>query len=98
MKELAGIRKSQGLTQQQLADKAGTDQATISKIEQDNGYNYTADMISRLSVALNVEPAELFGLSELQARIVKAVRQIEDPAQRAAAIVVLESMAGPKRP
>lgn len=96
MNELANIRRLRKLTQKQLADIAGIDQATISKIER-GGYNYTADMIQRLSEALQVEQAELFGLSELQARLVAAIRAIEDPAQRAAALVVIESMASKPR-
>lgn len=98
MKELANLRRKRGLTQAQLADMASIDQGTISKIERDTGYNYTADMIARLSDALSVEPAELFGLPELQARVLEALRSIDDPARRAAALVVLESMAGQKNP
>ncbi len=93
MKKLAEIRKSKGLTQAQLADMAGVDQATISKIERNESYNYTADAIRRLSKALKVEPAELIGMPELQQRIVRAIREISDPNQQEAALVVLESMA-----
>ena len=96
MKELARIRRKRGLTQQQLADKAGMDQGTISKIERDPAYNYTADTIAKLAAALNVEPAELFGLSELQSRVVEALRAIADPERQRAAILVLESMAASK--
>ena len=96
MKKLSEIRKARGLTQQQLADMAGTDQATVSKIESAGGYNYTHDMISRIAEALKVEPAELFGLSELQERVIRALRSIEDPTKQQAAIVVLEAMAKDK--
>ncbi|MCB5410476.1 helix-turn-helix domain-containing protein [Pseudogemmobacter faecipullorum] len=97
MKELAQIRRAMGLTQKQLAEKAGVDQATISKIETTPSYNYTAEMITKLAEALNVEAAELFGLTELQARIIAAIRSIDDPAQQAAAVLVLETMAASKR-
>lgn len=96
MRELAQIRRLRGLTQQQLAEKAGIDQATISKIERDAGYNYTADTIKRIADALDVEQAELFGLPELQARVLAAIRSIDDPERRQAALVVLESMAAAK--
>lgn len=97
MKKLAQIRRARGLTQQQLAELAGLDQATISKIERDAAYNFTADTISKLSAALKVEPAELFGLPELQARVIEALRAIQDPERQRAAILVLESMAGKRQ-
>lgn len=96
MKKLSALRKARGLTQQQLAEMAGTDQATVSKIESASGYNYTHDMITRIAEALKVEPAELFGLTELQERVIQAFRSIEDPEKQQAAIVVLESMAKSK--
>lgn len=96
MKKLSDIRRARGLTQKQLADMAGTDQATISKIERGSGYNYTHDTIVRIADALKVEPAELFGLSELQERVIRALRSIDDPDRQQAALVVLESMAKSK--
>lgn len=94
MKALATIRRRRRLTQAQLAEMAGLDQGTISKIEnEDKGYNYTADIIQKLSAALNVEPAELFGLSELQQRAIDLLRSIEDPHDREAAMRMLEAMA-----
>ncbi|WP_225028987.1 helix-turn-helix domain-containing protein [Xinfangfangia pollutisoli] len=93
MKELAKIRRARGLTQKQLAEMAGVDQGTISKLESADGYNYTADLIEKLVAALKVEPAELFGLSDLHQRVLDAIRAIEDPSRQAAALLVLESMA-----
>lgn len=93
MKQLASIRKSKGLTQRQLGEMVGLDQATISKIERSaTGYNYTADVMRALCHALDVEPAELFGLPELQQRVIDAIRDIKDPARREAALVVIEAM------
>lgn len=94
MKKLASLRRKRGLTQNQLAEMAGVDQGTISKIERDSGYNYTADLIRKLADALEVEPAELFGLPDLQSRVLEAIRAIDDPERRQAALTVLESMAG----
>lgn len=96
MKNLPVLRKARGLTQKQLAEMAGTDQATISKIESLHGYNYTYEIIVRISEALGVEPAELFGLSELQERVIRALRSIDDPDKQQAALIVLESMSKKK--
>jgi transcriptional regulator with XRE-family HTH domain len=93
MKQLARIRRNKGLTQAQLAEMAGLDQGTISNMERDPAYNFTGDAIYRIAAALAVEPAELFGLPELQERIIRAIRAIDDPERQAAALVVLESMA-----
>lgn len=96
MNELRTLRRARRLTQKQLAELAGIEQATISKIESGTDYNYTRDTIQRLSAALDVEPAELFGLPELQTRVLQAIRSILDPAQQAAAMLVLETMANSK--
>jgi transcriptional regulator with XRE-family HTH domain len=94
MKNLAEIRKAKGLTQQQLGDLVGLDQATISKMERtERGYNYTAEAIHAIALVLKVEPAELFGLPELQKRVLRAISQIEDPARREAVLLVIEAMA-----
>lgn len=72
---------------------AGIDQGTISKIERNPDYNYTNEMIQKLSEALQVTAAELMGLPELQAKVLEALQAINDPERQAAALVVLESMA-----
>lgn len=93
MKNLAAIRKSKRLTQAQLGDIVGLNQATISKIERDDGsYNYTAEVIHLIASALKVAPAELFGLPELQQRALNALNAITDPDERLAALIVLEAM------
>ena len=93
MKELANLRKARRLSQSQLAEMAGVDQATISKIERGTGYNFTSDMLGKLADALKVTQAELLGVSDLQRRVLEAIYAIKDPARQAAALVVLESMA-----
>lgn len=95
MQNLRNIRTARGLTQEQLAEKADVNQATISKIEKGSA-NVTLDMIQRLASALDVSPAELFELDELQRRVLEAMNAI-DPAKRDAAIVVLEAMAQTRR-
>lgn len=95
MQNLKNIRTARGLTQEQLADKADVNQATISKIEKGSA-NVTLDMIQRLATALDVSPAELFEMRDLQRRVLEAVNAI-DPGKRDAALVVLEAMAQPRR-
>jgi len=91
MQNLKHLRTLRGLTQEQLADKADVNQATISKIEKGTA-NFTLDMIQRIAAALNVSPAELFELRDLQRRTLDAINAI-DPDKRNAALVVLEAMA-----
>src|SRR5215208_6398893 len=47
-------RRHRGLTQQQLADRLGTSQSAIARIEQ-GGQNLTLELLGRLSVALDSE-------------------------------------------
>ena len=93
MKNLARIRDSRGLTQTQLADMVGANQATISKIEKGVG-NPTLSMIQRIADALKCDPADLFNTSGLRLRVLAALEAIDDPARAEADAVVLESMAG----
>lgn len=91
MQNLKRIRNDRHLSQAQLAEVAGVNQATISKLENGTA-NATVDMVERIAAALGVTEAELFGLPELQRRILDAISRM-DPAQREAAVVVLEAMA-----
>src|SRR3954465_4966294 len=47
-------RRHRGLTQQQLAERLGTSQSAIARIEQ-GGQNLTLDLLGRLSAALESE-------------------------------------------
>lgn len=60
---LRQIRLARGLTQKQLADKAGVEQATISNLENGNIKAPSWESIGRLAAALQVEPTEIFPLS-----------------------------------
>lgn len=91
MDKVREIRKARGLSQVELAEKAGVNQATISKVERGN-MNVTLENITAIATALGVEPVQLFSLPELQARALLAISRI-DPARRDAALVVLEAMA-----
>ena len=55
---LRDIREKRGLTQVQLAERTGLDQATISRIERGRG-GIDYDVLDRLCAALECEPAEL---------------------------------------
>jgi DNA-binding Xre family transcriptional regulator len=50
-------RTQRGLLQQQLAEKAGVDRATVARLEQ--GKKARVDTIARLAKALGVSPAAL---------------------------------------
>lgn len=91
MKNVRRLRLARNLTQVQLAELAGVNQATISKAERGE-LNITMETIVLLAKALHVEPVELFDLPELQQRALAAISAI-DPERRAAALVVLEAMA-----
>lgn len=93
MRNIRNIRKARGLSQVQLAEMAGLNQATVSKVERGE-MNVTLEVIDAIATALNVQPVQLFDLPELQARALAAINAI-DPERRAAALVVLEAMAKP---
>lgn len=96
MDNLYKIRELRGMSQQQLADAVGANQATISKIEKGTG-NPTLSMINRIAKALGVHPSSLFTLDPLRQRAVNAIDGIPDQARKEAAVLVLETMAQ-KRP
>lgn len=93
MDNLERIRQSKGLSQAQLAEMVGANQATISKIEKGVG-NPTLSMINRIAKALRIHPSELFTIDALRQQALDAIDQIEDPAKKQAALIVLRSMAG----
>lgn len=52
-------RKERGMTQTELAEKAGVRQATISELETGETRRVDLDVLDRLCKALRVEPGEL---------------------------------------
>jgi len=77
-------RKARGWTQQQLADKVGTSQAVIQKIE--NGKSLRPRNLNSIAMALGVSPAWLmFGketidtLSEEALEVAKAWSRLSEP-------------------
>lgn len=95
MENVRTIRKQRKLSQVQLAEKAGVTQGTVSKIERGD-MNVTLEIIAAIAQALDVEPVQLFTLPDLHRRALAAIADIQDPARREAAILVLESMSGPR--
>jgi transcriptional regulator with XRE-family HTH domain len=57
---LRKIRSKRGLTQEQLADKSGIEQTTISALERDPARVPRWDTAKALADALGVDPAVLF--------------------------------------
>lgn len=55
---LRSIREKRGLSQEELASKAGLDRTYVSRCER-RKRNVTLDTIEKLSMALDVEPTDL---------------------------------------
>ena len=58
------LRKANGLTQAELASKAGVTNAYISMLESGAKGNPTVGIVRRLAKALNISVGELIGLLE----------------------------------
>jgi len=69
---LRRLRKSRNLTQTQLAEMLDVTQKHLSVIETGTQF-VSAPLIAKIASALQVEPAELFGGTSSEARIVNAV-------------------------
>ncbi|MGH9957397.1 MAG: helix-turn-helix domain-containing protein [Pyrinomonadaceae bacterium] len=57
--KIKNLREESGLTQRQLARKAGVDQGGLSKIERGLKANLTLEMLRRLARALGCSAADL---------------------------------------
>jgi transcriptional regulator with XRE-family HTH domain len=58
-KNLRRLRVDRGLSQEELADRAGVDRTYISSLEREQ-YAATIDMLEKLANALSLDPAEFF--------------------------------------
>ena len=65
---LQAVRKSTGLTQQQLADKSGIHRVTVARIES-NSSSTTMETAIKLAAALGCTIDELFGIVDHNASI-----------------------------
>lgn len=59
-KNIKEIRKSKGLTQEQLAEKMGYSTQFISNIESKNHQTFSLGTLWRLALVLNIDISELF--------------------------------------
>lgn len=96
MDNLKSLRDARGITQAELAEMIGVNQAYVSKIEAGIA-NPSLDKILAIAKALHAQPAELFTLPTLQKRAIAALEAMPDADQREAALVVLEAMARSRR-
>lgn len=62
--QIMRLRKEQGLTQEELAEKASTDFSYIGRIER-NQVNFSIQTIEKIITALKVTPAEFFEFLKL---------------------------------
>lgn len=84
MNRIRELREAAGLTTQQLADRVGTSQPQITRLET-GGRRLTLHWMQRLADALNVEPQDLIAPAPM-ARFTNEARRIEpiDPIVKAA--------------
>ncbi len=64
---LKEIRKQHGMTQEQLAERSGVEQTTISRIENEDIKRPRWEIVARLARALNVRPEDLFPIDNTAA-------------------------------
>src|SRR5699024_7793204 len=62
--QIMRLRKEQGLTQEELAEKSNTDFSYIGRIER-NQVNFSIQTVEKIITALKVTPAEFFEFLKL---------------------------------
>ena len=61
---IASIRKMRGLSQEQLAEKAGMSRSHLSNIEAPNVvHSFSLDILSNIADAINIEAGDLLNTS-----------------------------------
>ncbi len=70
-RNLRAIRQEKGISQEDLADRAGIDRTYISSLER-SIYSASIDVADRLAVALGVEVTELLKRPALRRRVQKS--------------------------
>jgi transcriptional regulator with XRE-family HTH domain len=65
---LRALRKNRGLTQEDLAIKAGLRQAMISNLETEKSQRITLTSLGKIAKALGVKPGDLFEWARAEAR------------------------------
>jgi transcriptional regulator with XRE-family HTH domain len=99
---LYDLRTAHGLTQQQLAERVGTKQAVIARLEDANYEGHSLRMLTRIAAALEqrvkVEFVPLRATTTRQAAVTRQVRpQGTTPARKGTAQRVAASQAAPPR-
>jgi transcriptional regulator with XRE-family HTH domain len=56
---LRRLRHTKGMSQEELADRAGIDRNYVGKLEREENAA-TVDMLEKLAVVLDIDPAEFF--------------------------------------
>ena len=70
---IATLRKLRGLSQEKLAEKAGTSRGLISCIEDPNmAYGFSLDVFFNIADALDITPEDLIQASIFPDRIIKS--------------------------
>ena len=65
VENLRAARRAKGLSQEELAHRAGLDRTYISALER-NVYNPTIDVVDRLADALGIDAAALLAKSSVE--------------------------------
>jgi transcriptional regulator with XRE-family HTH domain len=66
--QLTGLREAQGLTQEDLAEKAGVSRPQISRLENDEVEAPRKSTLEKIAKALEVDPKALFATAEVRHR------------------------------
>ena len=70
---ISTLRKTRGLSQEKLAEKAGISRSLISSIEAPGmAKSFSVDILFSISDALDVDPADLISASVFPDRIIKS--------------------------
>lgn len=93
---IRAVRKSRGLTMQELADKVGVHFTTIAKLERSQR-KLSAEMVHDIAVALNVEPSALLNErpERVSVRTIPIVGRISASGWKATTEDVIGHMAAP---
>jgi transcriptional regulator with XRE-family HTH domain len=96
VKRLRELRRAAGLTQIQLAEKAGLTQPFISRLERGETGVSVSNMVA-MAIAMGVRPSDLLDQSSAQSRLLAAIDNLPEDQQETAADI-LEALARRAKP